>query len=133
MRTTCLPYLCNPWVGALAVDAVVLQPLALRVRTVLLEGAAVLAFTPHAAKQRISLQTQTAASALGVALVQMDCEGKEEEHRDQKVLKKNSAEVSRRANKVSGVVRRVSFTEVSSEESQIKNKYRLILIVAKQQ
>lgn len=97
MPTACLPYLCNPWVGALAVDAVVLQPLALGVRTVLLEGAAVLAFTPHAAKQRIGLQTQTAAPALGVALVQMDCAGKEEEHRDQKVLK-TGTEASRRAN-----------------------------------
>lgn len=107
----CLPYLCNPWVGALAVDAVVLQPLALGVRTVLLEGAAVLAFTPHAAKQRIGLQTQTAASALGVALVQMDCAGKEEEHRDQKVLK-TGTEATRRAHEVSGVVRRVSLKGV---------------------
>lgn len=132
MPTACLPYLCNPWVGALAVDAVVLQPLALGVRTVLLEGAAVLAFTPHAAKQRIGLQTQTAASALGVALVQMDCKGEEEEQRDQEVLK-TGTEASRRANKVSGVVRRVSFRGFSFEESQIKNRYRQMLIVAKQQ
>lgn len=78
-----LPHLCDPWVGALAVDAVVLQPLALGARTVLLEGAAVLSFAPHAAKLRIGLETQTAASALGIALVQMHCE---EGDRDMKVL-----------------------------------------------
>lgn len=70
--------------GALAVDAVVLQPLALGPRTMLLEGAAVLAFAPHAAKQRVGLQTQTAAPALGVALVQMHCGG--EGDGDTKVL-----------------------------------------------
>lgn len=79
----CLPHLCDPRVGALAVDAIVLQPLALGARTVLLEGAAVFTFAPHAAKQRIGLQTQTAASALGVALVQMHCG---EADRDMKVL-----------------------------------------------
>lgn len=50
-------HLCDPWVGALAVDAVVLQPLVLRVGAVLLEGAAVLAFTPNTAKQWVCLQT----------------------------------------------------------------------------
>lgn len=69
----CLPHLCDPRVGALAVDAIVLQPLALGPRTVLLQGAAVLAFAPHTAKQRIGFQAQTAAPALGVTLVQMHC------------------------------------------------------------
>lgn len=58
--------------GALAVDAVVLQPLVLGVGTVLFECAAVLSFAPNASKQRVCLQTQTTASTLGVALVQMD-------------------------------------------------------------
>lgn len=65
-------HLCDPWVGALAVNAVVLQPLVLRVRAVLLEGAAVLSFTPNAPKQRVCLQTQAAAPTLGVTLVQVD-------------------------------------------------------------
>lgn len=68
-------YLCDPWVGALAVDAVVLQPLVFRVGAMLLEGAAVLSFTPNTPKQWVCLQTQTAASTLGVALVQMDYAG----------------------------------------------------------
>lgn len=67
-------HLRDPRVGALAVDAVVLQPLVLWVRAVLLEGAAVLSFTPNAPKQRICLQAQAAAPALGVTLVQVDCE-----------------------------------------------------------
>lgn len=76
-------HLCDPWVGALAVNAVVFQPLVLGVGAVLLEGAAVLSFTPNAPKQRVCLQTQTAASTLGVALVEMDCAGgrKETERR----------------------------------------------------
>lgn len=68
-------HLCDPWVGALAVDAVVLEPLVLRVGAVLLEGAAVLSFAPNTPKQWVCLQTQTAASTLGVALVQMDYAG----------------------------------------------------------
>lgn len=79
--TACVPHLCDPWVGALAVNAVVLQPLVLWVRAVLLEGAAVLSFTPNTPKQRICLQTQTTASTLGVALVQMDCAGGRKETR----------------------------------------------------
>ncbi len=59
--------------GALAVDAVVLQPLVLGVGAVLFEGAAVLPFTPNTPEQPVCLQTQAAASTLGVALVQMDC------------------------------------------------------------
>ncbi len=70
-----MSHLCDPWVGALAVDAVVLQPLVLGVGAVLFEGAAVLSFTPNASKQWVCLQTQTAAPTLGVALVQMDCAG----------------------------------------------------------
>lgn len=66
-------HLCDPWVGALAVDAIMLQPLVLRVGAVLLEGAAVLSFTPNAPKQRVCLQTQTTTSTLGIALIQMDC------------------------------------------------------------
>lgn len=34
--TACVSHLCDPWVCALAVDAVVLQPLVLRVGAVLL-------------------------------------------------------------------------------------------------
>lgn len=68
-------HLRDPWVGALAVDAIVLQPLVLRVGAVLLEGTAVLSFAPNTPKQWVCLQTQTAASTLGVALVQMDCAG----------------------------------------------------------
>ena len=68
-----MSHLCDPRVGALAVDAVVLQPLVLRVRAVLLQGAAVLPFAPDTPKQRVRLQTHAAAAALGVALVQMDC------------------------------------------------------------
>lgn len=71
----CVSHLCDPWMGALAVDAVVLQPLVLGVGAVLLEGAAVLSFTPYTPKQRVCLQTQTTASTLGVAFVQMDCAG----------------------------------------------------------
>lgn len=69
------PDLRDPWVSALAVDAVVLQPLVLGVGAVLLQGATVLSFTPNAPEQRVCLQTQTAASSLGVTLVQMDCAG----------------------------------------------------------
>lgn len=78
-------HLCDPWVGALAVNAVVLQPLALWVRAVLLEGAAVLSFTPDTAKQGVCLQTQTTASTLRVALVQMDCSGRRRERRPEGV------------------------------------------------
>lgn len=78
-----LSYLCDPWVGALAVDAVVLQPLVLRMGAVLLEGAAVLSFTPDTPKQRVCLQTQTAASSLGVTFVQMDCAGTMDDRRRQ--------------------------------------------------
>lgn len=82
VSNACVAHLCDPWVGALAVNAIVLQPLVLWVRAVLLEGAAVLSFTPDAPKQRICLQTQTAAPALGVTLVQVDCErGKRNETR----------------------------------------------------
>lgn len=66
-------HLCDARVGALAVDAIVFQPLVFGMRAVLLERAAVLAFAPHATKQRIRLQAQAAAPALGIALVQMDC------------------------------------------------------------
>lgn len=41
----------------------------------MLEGAAVLSFAPNTPKQWVCLQTQTTASTLGVALVQMDCAG----------------------------------------------------------
>lgn len=74
---TCSPHLGDPRVGALAVDAVVLQPLAVGTRAVLLEGAAVLALAPHAAVERVGLQAQAAAAALGIALVQMHCGGSE--------------------------------------------------------
>lgn len=76
-------HLCDPWVGALAVDAVVLQPLVLGVGAMLLEGTAVLSFTPNTPKQRVCLQTQATASTLSVALVQVDCAGgrKETERR----------------------------------------------------
>lgn len=78
----CVSHLCDPWMGALAVDAVVLQPLVLGVGAVLLEGAAVLSFTPYTPKQRVCLQTQTTASTLGVAFVQMDCAGGRKEPRE---------------------------------------------------
>lgn len=74
--------------GALAVDAVVLQPLVLGVGAVLLEGAAVVSFTPHTSKQRVRLQTQTAAPTLGVALVQMDCAGGRKETERTKTRRK---------------------------------------------
>lgn len=76
-----MSHLCDPRVRALAVDAIVLQPLVLGVGAVLLEGAAVLSLAPHAPKERVRLQTQTAASTLGVALVQMDCGGGRKEER----------------------------------------------------
>lgn len=69
LACVCISHLCDAWVGALAVDAVVFQPLALRVGAVLLEGAAVLSFTPYTPKQRVCLQTQTTASTLGITLV----------------------------------------------------------------
>lgn len=78
-------HLCDPWVGALAVNAVVLQPLVFWVRAVLLEGAAVLSFTPNTPKQGVCLQTQTTASTLCVALVQMDCSGGRRERRPEGV------------------------------------------------
>lgn len=74
-------HLCDAWVGALAVNAVVLQPLVLRVGAVLLKGAAVLSLTPNTAKQWVCLQAQTAASTLGITLVQMDCAAKAGEKR----------------------------------------------------
>lgn len=80
-------HLCDSWVGTLAVDAVVLQPLVLGVGAVLFEGAAVLPFTPNTPEQPVCLQTQTAASTLGVALVQMDCAevgGRKERGREKK-------------------------------------------------
>lgn len=71
---SCVLYLCDSRVGTFAVNAVVLQPLVLWVRAVLLEGAAVLPFTPNAPKERVGLQTQTTASTLGIALVQVHWE-----------------------------------------------------------
>lgn len=65
-------HLCDPRVGTLAVKAVVLQPLVLWVGAVLFQGAAVLPFAPNAPKERVCLQTQTTASALGITLVQVD-------------------------------------------------------------
>lgn len=65
----CVSHLCDPWVCALAVDAVVLQPLVLRVGAVLLEGAAIFSFTPNTSEQRVSLQAQTTASTLSITLV----------------------------------------------------------------
>lgn len=72
--SSCVLYLCDSRVGTFAVNAVVLQPLVFWVRAVLLESAAVLPFTPNAPKEWVSLQTQTAASALGIALVQVHWE-----------------------------------------------------------
>lgn len=74
----CVLYLCDSRMGTFAVNAVVLQPLVLWVRAVLLEGAAVLPFTPNAPKEWVGLQTQTTASALGIALVQVHWERKHE-------------------------------------------------------
>lgn len=64
-------YLCDFGVCALAIDAIVLKPHALGVRTVLFQRAAVLSLTPHAAEQRVRLQTQAAALPASVTLVQM--------------------------------------------------------------
>lgn len=56
---------------ALAIDAIVLEPHALRVRTVLFQRATVLSLTPHTAKQRVRLQTQPTALPSCVTLVQV--------------------------------------------------------------
>lgn len=79
LYTSFVSHLCDPWVGAFAVNAVVLKPLALWVRAVLLEGAAVLSFTPNTAKQRVCLETQATASTLGVTFVQVDYAGERKE------------------------------------------------------
>lgn len=80
-------YLCDPWVGTLAVDAIVLQPLVLRVGAVLFEGAAVLSFAPNTPKQWVRLQTQATASTLCVALVQMNCADEEKKGREEEKIK----------------------------------------------
>lgn len=64
-------YLCDFGVRALAIDAIVLEPHALRVRTVLFQRTTVLSLTPHTAKQRVRLQTQSTAFPSGVTLVQV--------------------------------------------------------------
>lgn len=90
----------DPWVGALAVDAVVLQPLVLGVGAVLLEGAAVLSFTPDAPEQRVCFQTQTAASTLGVALVKMDWRKETEKEKKERrtTVKQMMRELQRQLN-----------------------------------
>lgn len=64
-------YLCDFGVRALAIDAIVLEPHALRVRTVLFQRATVLSLTPHTAEQRVRLQTQSTALPPCVTLVQV--------------------------------------------------------------
>ncbi len=64
-------YLCDSGVCALAIDAIVLEPHALRVRTVLFQRATVLSLTPHTAEQRVCLQTHSTALPPCVTLVQV--------------------------------------------------------------
>lgn len=68
-----MTYICDLGVGAFALGAGQLQPLALLGRAVLLQRALVLPLTPATLEVRVSFQAQTTAVTHGPTLVQVNC------------------------------------------------------------
>lgn len=85
-----MTYICDLGVGAFALGAGQLQPLAVLGWAVLLQGALVLSLAPAALEVWVSFKAESAAIPHGPTLVQVNCRDRKKERTSEMLTEQNS-------------------------------------------